>query len=100
MEFRHGDDDDVDALDLFETALAPAVFLLPGLALVASVALAKAIAEGLLRVRPVKAAFNVAAWAAAAGTGSLVLVAARGRRAPYPRRPGRLDGGHAGRRRS
>src|SRR3712207_4530142 len=30
VQFRHGDDD-IDALDLFEAALAPALFLVPGM---------------------------------------------------------------------
>jgi diguanylate cyclase (GGDEF)-like protein/PAS domain S-box-containing protein len=76
VEFRHGPDDDVDALDLFEAALAPALLLLPGARVVALIAVAKLVAElALMRVRPVKAAFNVAAWSAAAAVGSLVVVA-------------------------
>ncbi len=72
VEFRHGDDD-VDALDLFEAAFAPALFLVPGAPVVVLVALAKVVSEALLGVRPLKAAFNVASWSAAAAVGSVVL---------------------------
>ena len=75
VEVRHGPNDDVDALDLFEAAIAPALLLLPGTRVVALVAVAKLVSELVLRVRPVKVAFNVAAWSAAVAVGSLVVVA-------------------------
>ena len=82
IEFRHGRDD-VDALDLFEAALAPAIFVLSPFAVVALAATGKAVAEVALRIQPVKALFNVTSWAAAAGTGCLVqAVLVGGDRAP------------------
>jgi diguanylate cyclase (GGDEF)-like protein/PAS domain S-box-containing protein len=78
VEYRHGDDD-VDALDLFEVALAPTLLLLPATAVVLAVVVAKTASEWALHVRPLKAAFNVAAWAAAAAAGSVVLGALGGR---------------------
>ncbi|MDQ3385116.1 MAG: EAL domain-containing protein, partial [Actinomycetota bacterium] len=72
VEYRHGEDD-VNALDLFEAALAPALLLLPGTGVLVAVVIGRAASEALLRVRPLKAAFNVAAWAAAAAVGSSVL---------------------------
>ena len=72
VEYRHGEDD-VNALDLFEAALAPALLLLSGTGLLVAVVIGRAASEALLRVRPLKAAFNVAAWAAAAAVGRGVL---------------------------
>ena len=72
VEYRHGEDD-VNALDLFEAALAPALLLLPGATLLVAVVVGRAMSEAFLRVRPLKAAFNVAAWAGAAAVGSTVL---------------------------
>ena len=77
VEFRHGDDD-VDALDLFEAAFAPALLLLPGVPVVVMVAVAKVVSESLLGVQPVKAAFNVASWSASAAVDSVVLLALPG----------------------
>jgi diguanylate cyclase (GGDEF)-like protein/PAS domain S-box-containing protein len=72
VEYRYGEDE-VDALDLFEAALAPTVLALPPVAAVALVCGTKALAEALLGVAPVKAAFNVASWGAAAAGATLVL---------------------------
>ena len=65
--------DEVDALDLFEAVLAPAVFVLPPLLVVAVVGVAKALSQGLQRINWIKACFNVAQWMSAAATGSLVF---------------------------
>jgi len=65
--------DEIEALDLFEAVLAPVLFFFAGWAVVAMVAVANVIAEVLHRDAPVKAAFNVAQWMAAAGSGTLVL---------------------------
>ncbi len=63
LRFHYGDD--VSAVDLAETVLLPTVLVLPGPVAVALVAGAKAVVEGVLRIHPVKACFNVAAYAAA-----------------------------------
>ena len=65
--------DHILALDLFEAVLAPAVFILPAPSLLATVVVAVAAAEVIRRNTPLKATFNVAQWAAAAGAGNLVL---------------------------
>ena len=64
----------LEALDLFEAALMPVVLVAPGVGAVAAVVVAKAISQRMLRVSPVKASFNVAQWAAAAGVASLLFV--------------------------
>ena len=56
----------VATIDPFEAILAPAVFLLPPVALVAIVGVSEALSERLQRIHPVKACFNVAQWMAAA----------------------------------
>ena len=69
--------DQVDALDLFEAVLVPAIFVLSPLQAVAVVGVALAVSETLQRIHPVKACFNVAQWMAATAAGSLVLAALR-----------------------
>jgi hypothetical protein len=71
LQFQYRDD--VAAEDLFEAILLPAMFVLPPLILVVVVGIAKALSEGLQRIHPVKACFNVAQWMAAAAAGSVVL---------------------------
>src|SRR4030095_16085661 len=71
LEFQYRDQ--VAALDLYEAILAPALFLLPPLAVVAVVGLSQAFSERLQRIHPVKACFNVAQWMSAAAAGSLVF---------------------------
>jgi hypothetical protein len=73
-----------NAEDLFEAILAPTIFVLPPLAAVLVVGVAQTLSEGLQRIHPVKAAFNVAQWMAAAAAGSIVLSALRDQ---APRRP-------------
>ena len=65
--------DDVLALDLFEAALAPALFVLPTPVLVGLVAIALGTANILRRNQTIKALFNVAQWATAAAAGSAVF---------------------------
>ncbi|HEY4728236.1 MAG TPA: GAF domain-containing protein, partial [Actinomycetes bacterium] len=71
-----------NAEDLFEAILAPTIFVLPPLAAVLVVGAAQTLSEGLQRIHPVKAAFNVAQWMAAAAAGSIVLSALRDQAAP------------------
>lgn len=70
LRFRYRDE--INGLNLFEAVLAPLIFAFPVPVVVVVVALAQALANGLRRNRLPKALFNVAQWAAAAGTGSLV----------------------------
>ena len=69
--------DQVDAIDLFEAVLVPAIFVLSPLQAVAVVGVALAVSETMQRIHPVKACFNVAQWMAATAAGSLVLAALR-----------------------
>jgi hypothetical protein len=80
LQFQYRDQ--VDALDLFEAILTPAVLVLPPLQAVAVVGVVIAVTEGIQRIHPVKASFNVAQWMAATAAGSLVLAALRDRAAP------------------
>ena len=75
LQFQYRDE--VDAEDLFEAVLAPAMFVLPPLVLVVVVGVALAVSEGLQRIHPVKACFNVAQWMATAAAGSVVLATLR-----------------------
>ncbi len=86
LQVRYGDE--VDASDLFEVVLAPILFVLAPPVAVILTATAKAVSQALLRVAPVKAVFNVAQWACAAGAGALVL--AVGRAWQHPRPPAEL----------
>jgi diguanylate cyclase (GGDEF)-like protein/PAS domain S-box-containing protein len=77
---------EVDAEDLFEAVLTPAVFVLPPLVVVVVVGVALAVSEGMQRIHPVKACFNVAQLMAATAAGSLTLAAFReGARPPSGR---------------
>jgi diguanylate cyclase (GGDEF)-like protein len=75
LQVRFSYRDHFEALDLFEAVLAPIVFVLPGPTAVAMAAAAMAVSESLLGTSAVKRWFNVAQWAAATGTGSLVFAA-------------------------
>jgi PAS domain S-box-containing protein len=75
LRFHYGND--VSAIDLFETVLLPTVLALPGPVAVGLAAAAKAVVEGVLRIHPVKACFNVAAFAAATAASSVVWAALR-----------------------
>jgi PAS domain S-box-containing protein len=70
VEYRRGEE--VEAIDLFEAALTPLVFLLPGVGAVALAAAAKAFSQRRLKVAPVKAAFNIAQWACVAAVASVL----------------------------
>lgn len=62
-----------DAFDHFEVALVPALYFMPPVYVVCLAGTAKLICQIYRRVRPLKAAFNVAQWSAAAAVGALVL---------------------------
>lgn len=70
--------DERNGFDLFEAALTPVVFLMPGLGAVVLAAGAKLVSQVYLqlqpskRVHPQKLAFNVAQWACVAGLASAV----------------------------
>jgi len=64
--------DDVMALNLFDAVLAPLIVVFPPAVVIGTVALAQAIGAGVRRNQPVKALFNIAQWAVAAGIGSLL----------------------------
>jgi diguanylate cyclase (GGDEF)-like protein/PAS domain S-box-containing protein len=82
VDFRRGTH--VISVDLVEAALAPAILLIPGLRAVGVAAVAVAASELLLRINPLKAAFNITQTAFAAGVGSLAftLLAPNGALAP------------------
>jgi len=63
----------IDAIDHFEAALVPALYFLPPWQVVVLAAVAKVLSQVRRRVRPVKAAFNVGQWSAAAAVGALVF---------------------------
>jgi PAS domain S-box-containing protein len=71
VQFRYRDQ--VNALDLVEAVLAPTIFALPVPVVVAAIVGAQTVAEAVRRPDREKAAFNIAQWAAAAATGSLVF---------------------------
>jgi diguanylate cyclase (GGDEF)-like protein/PAS domain S-box-containing protein len=69
VEIRHRGE--VEALDVFEVALAPALYFLSGREVVLLVVVTKAASQLILRMPFQKLAFNVSQWAACAGCGSL-----------------------------
>ncbi len=73
LRFHYGND--VSAIDLSEAVLLPTVLVLPGAVAVVLVATAKALVEGTLRIHPLKACFNVVAFAAATAASSIVWAA-------------------------
>ena len=62
-----------DAFDHFEVALIPALYVLPPVLVVGLACAAKLICQVYRRVSPMKSAFNVAQWGAAAAVGALVV---------------------------
>lgn len=62
-----------EALDVFEAALAPVLYGFCGPVAIGLAAVAKAVSQALLRIEPVKLAFNVAGWAAATAGGCAVI---------------------------
>ena len=83
IDFRYHDE--IEALELFESVLLVAVYALSGRLVVVVTAVAAALSESLLRVRPLKAAFNVAQWSVAAAAGSIAFAALRSGTALTPR---------------
>lgn len=75
IQFRYKEE--IEALDLFEAVLTPVLFAFPGWAVVGMVVAANVASERMHRNQPVKAAFNVAQWSAAAGCAALTLSALR-----------------------
>ena len=75
IDFRYHDE--LEALELFESVLLVVVYALSGPLVVLLAALAAALSEALLRVHPVKAAFNVAQWSSAAAAGGLTFAVLR-----------------------
>jgi PAS domain S-box-containing protein len=75
IRYQYGKE--VDALDLYEAVLAPALFVLPAAVVVGLVAASKAVVGIVHRNQPIKAIFNTAQWMAAAGMGSLAFALAR-----------------------
>jgi len=75
LDFRHFGE--VDSLDLFEAALTPAVFFLPAPDAILVVVLGKALSQLWMRMPAIKAAFNVAQWAAGTGAATLVFAVLR-----------------------
>ena len=61
------------AIDHFEAALVPALYFLPPWLVVVLAATAKILSQVRRRVSPVKAAFNVIQWSAAAAVGALTF---------------------------
>ena len=88
VEFQYREE--VDALDLAEAVIVPALFALSGVEVVAAVGLAVAISEGLMRISPVKACFNIAQLMTMTAAGSLVVTAMRAEPVPTPRTMGIL----------
>lgn len=71
IRYQYGKE--VDAFDLYEAVLAPALFVLPGALVVVLVGLSKAIVGIAHRNQPLKAFFNMVQWMAAAGVGKVVF---------------------------
>lgn len=74
VEFRRGDQ--VEAIDLFEAALMPALLLFAGPIAVVLAGIGKMVSQRVLRVATAKAVFNVAQWCFAVAGGSVVFTAA------------------------
>jgi diguanylate cyclase (GGDEF)-like protein/PAS domain S-box-containing protein len=73
VEIRHRGE--VESFDVFEVALAPALYFFAGGQVVLLAAVTKTVAQLILRMPPVKLIFNVAQWAACAGCGALTFAA-------------------------
>ena len=71
IRVRYGDE--VDGINLVESALAPLLFAFPGGAVVGTVALAQLCVHLAKRQQPIKTVFNVAQWALAAAAGAAVV---------------------------
>ena len=73
MKLRFQLRDQVQGVDLFEAMLAPAIFALPPVAVLALIALAHMTIEVYRRNHPIKATFNVAQWVLAGGLATIVF---------------------------
>jgi PAS domain S-box-containing protein len=69
--------DQILAITLFEAALAPLLFHFPIVGVIAAVGIAETITGGLRKNHPVKHAFNVVQFTAAAALGSIVFTLMR-----------------------
>lgn len=74
VEFRRGED--VEAVDLFEAAVMPAVLMFTGPVAVVLAGTAKIASQRFLSVHPAKRRFNVAQWCLAVAVASLVFTLA------------------------
>jgi PAS domain S-box-containing protein len=80
VDIRHRGD--VESLDVFEVALAPAIYLLSGQEVVLLVVATKVASQLILRKPPAKLFFNTAQWAACAAAGSVAFAIVADRRHP------------------
>ncbi|HWL38556.1 MAG TPA: SpoIIE family protein phosphatase [Frankiaceae bacterium] len=71
VRVRYGDE--VDGINLVESAMAPLLFAFPGSAVVLTVAAVQLCVHVAKRQPPIKTAFNVAQWALAAAAGAAVV---------------------------
>ena len=71
VRVRYGDE--VDGINLVESALAPLLFAFPGGAAVLTVAVVQLVVHGLKRQPPLKLAFNVVQWSLAVAAGAAVV---------------------------
>jgi diguanylate cyclase (GGDEF)-like protein/PAS domain S-box-containing protein len=71
VEVRHRGE--IESFDVFEVALAPAIYFMLGEHVVLLAAVAKAVSQVVLRMPLIKLGFNVAQWAACAGCGALTF---------------------------
>jgi diguanylate cyclase (GGDEF)-like protein/PAS domain S-box-containing protein len=71
VEVRHRGE--IESFDVFEVALAPALYFLLGEQVVLLAAAAKAVSQLVLRMPLIKLGFNVAQWAACSGCGALTF---------------------------
>ncbi|HLY82742.1 MAG TPA: hypothetical protein VKQ71_07145, partial [Acidimicrobiales bacterium] len=65
----------VEAIDLLETMMAPALLLFPAWLVVSAVAASKGVAQIVVHIHPLKAVFNIVQWAAAAAVGCIIVTA-------------------------
>ena len=71
LTVRHYQRGEVDAHNLFEAVLAPAILALPGAFLIPAVVIAQGVVSLVRRNQRIKALFNMAQWGVAAGAGDL-----------------------------
>jgi hypothetical protein len=81
VEIRHRGE--IESFDVFEVALAPALFFLAGVHVILLTLAAKLVSQRILRMPAIKLAFNVAQWAACAGCGALTFAALAGTGHPH-----------------